>query len=134
MQRLLSGLDDWLPIVNRMRPDHPGGDVVRTLNARQAPDRKEWTSARLRRSIRRLIKEGLAGQRLIAPMPKRVLDNRLTNLVAGIYMANNNLTLHEIASQLEAMHERTPRGGVRWSPSSIKQLLDRARKSGLLAV
>jgi hypothetical protein len=26
-------------------------------------------------------------------------------------------------SQLEAMRERTPRGGTRWHPSSVKHLL-----------
>jgi hypothetical protein len=30
------------------------------------------------------------------------------------------------------MYERTPRGGARWSPSSVKSLLDRARKLGVL--
>lgn len=134
MERLLSGLGDWLPVVNRMRPDHAWDDVVRTLNARQQPDKRPWTSARLRRSVRRLVKEGLAAHRLIDPMPRRAPDNRLLNLVTGIYLANNNLTLHDIAVQLEAMHERTPRGGIRWSSSSVKQLLDRARKTGLLSV
>src|SRR5262249_52830779 len=134
MDRLLSGVDGWLPIVNRMRPDHAWDDVVRTLNARQPSDKKPWTAARLRRSVRRLAKENLASQRLIEPMPRRVPDNRLLNLVTGIYLANNNLTLNDIATQLEAMHERTPRGGARWSPSSVKQLLDRARKTGLLSV
>jgi len=32
--------------------------------------------------------------------------------------------------QLEAMYESTPRGGTRWSPSSIKSLLERARNLG----
>ena len=30
------------------------------------------------------------------------------------------------------MYERTPRGGTRWGPSSIKSLIDRARKLGVL--
>lgn len=32
-------------------------------------------------------------------------------LVAGIHASNPNLTLREIAAQLERLHERTPRGG-----------------------
>jgi hypothetical protein len=39
--------------------------------------------------------------------------------------------LSQIGAQLEAMCERTPRGGTRWSPSSVKSLLDRAEKLGL---
>ena len=54
-------------------------------------------------------------------------------LVAGIQAVNPNLTLREVAGQLERLHERTPRGGTKWSPSSVKNLIDRARRSGLLA-
>lgn len=54
-------------------------------------------------------------------------------LVAGIHSTNPNLTLREIATQLERLHERTPRGGSKWSPSSVKNLIDRARRSGQIA-
>ena len=53
-------------------------------------------------------------------------------LVAGIAIANSELTLRDIAAQLERMHERTPRGGRQWQPSSVKALLDRARRLGLV--
>jgi len=39
--------------------------------------------------------------------------------------------LQQIASQLEAMRERTPRGGTRWHRSSVKQLLAKAEHLGL---
>jgi hypothetical protein len=65
-------------------------------------------------------------------MPRRVPENRLLNLVAGIAIAGPDLTFPAIASQLEAMHERTPRGGWRWAASSVKNLLDRARRIGLV--
>ena len=132
MSKLLSGLDDWLPIVKRMRPDNSWEDIVRTLNSGRPSNKRPWTSARLRRSVKRLILEGLASRHLIHSMPQRVPENRLLNLIAGISIANGQLTLRQIAAQLEAMHERTPRGGARWSPSSVKHLLDRARKIGLL--
>ena len=54
-------------------------------------------------------------------------------LVAGIHSSNPILTLREIATQLERLHERTPRGGSKWSPFSVKNLIDRARRSGLIA-
>jgi hypothetical protein len=53
-------------------------------------------------------------------------------LVAGIAIADPDLTLLEIGAQLERMHERTPRGGRQWQPSSVKALLDRARRLGLV--
>lgn len=130
---LLTGVDTWLPIVRRMRPDQAWGDVVGSLNARGGTlDGKLWTAERLRRSVRRLVREGLADHKLLGRMPRQIPENRLLNLVAGIFMANPQLTLREIAVQLEAMHERTPRGGQRWAASSVKSLLDRARKVHLL--
>jgi len=36
--------------------------------------------------------------------------------------------LQQIASQLEAMRERTPRGGTRWHRSSVQQLLAKAER------
>jgi DNA invertase Pin-like site-specific DNA recombinase len=62
----------------------------------------------------------------------KVPENRLMTLVAGIHASNPKLTLREIADQLERLHERTPRGGSKWSPSSVKNLIDRAGRSGLI--
>lgn len=53
---VLAQMDSWLPIVRRMRPDQPWGDVVRVLNRGQATP---WTVERLRRTVRRLVTEGL---------------------------------------------------------------------------
>ena len=53
-------------------------------------------------------------------------------LVAGIAIADPDLTLLEIGQQLERMHERPPRGGRKWQASSVKALLDRARQLGLV--
>ncbi|GGA40230.1 hypothetical protein GCM10011499_07190 [Pelagibacterium lentulum] len=53
-------------------------------------------------------------------------------LVAGMHSANPDLTLREIATQLERLHERTPRGGTKWAASPVKNLLDRARRLGLV--
>ena len=52
-------------------------------------------------------------------------------LVAGIAIADPELSLRDIATQLEKMRERTPRGGRRWAASSVKSLLDQARRLGL---
>ena len=79
---------------------------------------------------------GEAGRTLgeqLAEVIERLPEDRLMTLVAGIHASNPDLTLREIAGQLERLHERTPRGGSKWSPSSIKNLIDRARRSGLIA-
>ena len=118
-------MDGWLPTVRRMRPGQPWGDVVRVLN--RGPD-AGWTAERLRRTVRRLVSEGIVEAKLLDRASQQRGDDRLVRLVAGIASAAPDRTLQQIAVQLEAMHERTPRGGTRWHPSSVKHLLDRAAR------
>ena len=128
LKQVIAGLDTWLPTVRRLRPVQPWGDVVRVLNRSAQPS---WTVERLRRTVRRLVAEGLTEPDLLgrAATPRR--DDRLVRLVAGIAGAAPDRTLQQIAAQLEAMHERTPRGGTRWHASSVRHLLLRAAKLGL---
>jgi len=132
---VLAQLDSWLPIVRRMRPDQPWGDVVRVLNRGhdQQAGAATWTAERLRRTVRRLAEEGLIEATLLDRARPQPSDGRLIRLVAGIKAAAPDRTLQQIAAQLEAMHERTPRGGTRWHPSSVKHLLVQAERLGLAA-
>lgn len=124
----------WLPTVRQMRPEHRWEDVVRVLNAKaQGGGSPRWTVERLKRAVKRFVAEGLADPDLLRPARRRQSSERLLTLVAGVARANPQLTLAQIGAQLEAMFERTPRGGTRWSPSSVKSLLDRAERLGLLA-
>ena len=100
-----------------MRPDQPWGDVVRVLNHGQAAT---WTVERLRRTVRRLASEGIIEASLLDRAQPQQSDDRLVRLIAGIKAAAPDRTLQQIATQLEAMRERTPRGGTRWHPSSVK--------------
>lgn len=132
--------EHWLPIVRQMRPEHRWEDVVRVLNSRHdnlhsrstAPARPRWTVEKLKRAVNRFVAEGLADPALLGTARRKPANDRLLALVAGIAGANPDLTLEQIGAQLEAMCERTPRGGSRWAPSSVKSLLDRARKLGLV--
>jgi hypothetical protein len=125
LDRVLAQLDSWLPTVRRMRPTQPWGDVVRVLN--QKPG-MSWTVERLRRTMRRLAAEGIVGADLLDRARPQGGADRLVRLVAGIRTAAPDWTLQQIASQLEAMRERTPRGGTRWHRSSVKQLLAKAER------
>ncbi len=125
--RIQATANQWLPTVRRMRPDHTWDDIARALKQRGF----DWTPERLRRAVKRLVAEHLADPALLRKSPARPPEDRLMTLVAGIHGSNPDLTLREIATQLERLRERTPRGGVRWSPSSVKNLLDRARRSRL---
>ena len=84
-----------------------------------------------RRAVHRLVRERIEGAHLIKRSPRRPPEDRLMTLVAGIAIADPELTLREIAAQLEKMRERPPRGGRQWAASSVKSLLDQARRLGL---
>ncbi|MBV8911656.1 MAG: recombinase family protein, partial [Acetobacteraceae bacterium] len=125
---VLAQLDSWLPTVRRMRPEQPWGDVVRVLNRDTT---RLWTVERLRRTVRRLVTEGIVEADLLNRARRHGADDRLVRLVANISAAAPDRTLQQIAAQLEAMRERTPRGGTRWHSSSVKHLLTRAERLGL---
>ena len=126
--RIQATANQWLPIVRRMRPDHTWDDIARVLKQRG----HDWSPERLRRAVKWLVAEHLAEPVLLKKSPPRLPEDRLMTLVAGIHASNPDLTLRAIALQLERLHERTPRGGSKWSPSSVKNLLDRARRLKLL--
>ena len=126
--RVQATANQWLPTVKRMRPDHTWDDIARLLNQRG----QSWTPERLRRAVKWLVAEHMADLGLLRKSPPRLPEDRLMTLVAGIHASNPELSMRSIASQLERLHERTPRGGSKWSPSSVKNLIDRARRLGLL--
>ncbi|WP_426137362.1 recombinase family protein [Phyllobacterium sp. SL163] len=127
--RIQASADQWLPTVRRMRPDHTWDDIARLLNQRGL----RWTPERLRRAVKWMVTDHMADPALLRKSPPRPPEDRLMTLVASIHSSNPALTLREIALQLERLHERTPRGSLKWSPSSVKNLIDRALKSGLIA-
>ena len=91
-----------------------------------------WTIEKLRRAVHRLVREKMAEPELLQRSPRRPPEDRLMTLVAGIAIADPELSLRDIAVQLERMRERTPRGGRQWAASSVKSLLDQARRRGLV--
>lgn len=125
---LVASMDSWMPTVRRLRPQHNWDDVARVLSR----EGRTWTPDRLRRAVRRLAAEGLVSKILLDRPPRRLPEDRLMTLVAGIHLADPGRSLREIAAQLERLHERTPRGSSRWSASSVKNLLDRAQTIGLV--
>jgi DNA invertase Pin-like site-specific DNA recombinase len=62
----------------------------------------------------------------------RVLNRGLSQAEAVRWTVERpDRTLQQIAAQLEVMHERTPRGGTRWHPLSLKHHLARAQRLGV---
>ena len=82
--------------------------------------------------MRRLALAGLVRQDVLDAAPKRVEGDDLLPMVAGLARSEPGITLDGIARRLQSMGQRTPRGGLRWSRSSVKNLLDRAKEEGLV--
>ncbi len=127
LDEVIAGADRWMPTVRRMRPQHPWDDVVRVL----ADSGQAWTVAQLRRAVGKLVSQHMADPTLFRPVPRTNPGDRLMTLIAGIAMTDPSLSLRDIGAQLERIRERTPRGGLTWSASSVKKQLDQARKAGL---
>lgn len=126
---------DFLPTVEALRPTASWDRVVRALKAagKARPwDRKPWTPNSLIRAVRRLAAAGLVRPGVLDAAPKHVDSDDLVLMVAGLARSEPGLTLDGIARRLQAMGQRTPRGGLRWSRSSVKHLLDRAKEDGLV--
>lgn len=130
--KLLATTEQWVPEVRRLRPDMPWEDVTRLVNQGLPKDVPPWTRERLVRATKRLVREGLIEERVLARAPNRVKDDRIQVIVAGIVGANPGLTLREIADRLNEMREPTPSGRGRWGTSSVDMLIRKARKHGLL--
>lgn len=122
---LAATLSDWLPVVSRLRPAHAWDDVANFLNSADAKPVRPWSADRLRRAAAWSIANGHADPAILGRAPQRDTAGRLLIIAEAIQRANPALSLREIGRQLEALRERTPRGGTRWAASSVKHLLDK---------
>ena len=120
--------ETWLPVVRQLRPKHSWDNVVDVLNRRG----QDWTVERLRRAVHRLVREQLAEKELLDRSPRRAPEDHLMKKVAAITIADPSLSLRCIASELEKMGERPARGGKKFQPSSVRDLLDKAHRFGLI--
>lgn len=132
MRRLNETAQDWVPLVRRLRPGMPWEDVLRLVNAPLAPSAR-WSQARLLRAVRAYVRDGFLSAAVLDRAAGRPGDDRLPAIVAAIRWADPDITLQAICDRLEAMRERTPRGRTHWQPSSVRMLLDRAERLGMIA-
>ena len=130
LERLSRSDDDWAPDVRRLRPDMPWQDVLAVVNSR-LPESRRWTLQRLVRAAKAYVAEGFLPETVLERASGRRKDDRLPALVAAMRAARPDVTLQEMCDMLEAMREPTPRGRASWHPSSVRSLLDRAKRLGL---
>jgi len=136
---LLPGLDEWLPLVRRLRPALPWPEVVEQVNAALPKGRRPFTTARLVRSLRLLAAEGLADEALLAATPRGqsrrggLARTRAVEVAAALVSSRPGMTLAAVGTELVRLRHHPPQGGAVWAPSSVKALLGRARAQGLLS-
>jgi DNA invertase Pin-like site-specific DNA recombinase len=132
MERLNETAQDWVPHVRRLRPDMAWEDVLRIVNG-PLPRERQWTQSRLLRAVNAYVRDGFLPPTVLDRAGRRETDDGLPAIVAAIKGADPDITLQAICTRLEAMRERSPRGRTSWQPSSVKMLLERAERLGLLA-
>jgi DNA invertase Pin-like site-specific DNA recombinase len=131
-EKLNASAPHWVPLVRRLRPQMPWEDVLRMVNAGLPAEEKPWRVERLLRAVRAYVRDGFLPETVLARAPRRLGDDRLLVIIAAIRGADPGITLQGICDRLDAMRERTPRGRAKWQPSSVRMLLERAQKVGLL--
>ena len=78
------------------------------------------------------MRDGFMPDEVLGRAGRRETNDRLPAVVAAIKGADPKITLQAICDRLESMRERTPRGRTSWQPSSVRMLLERAERLGLL--
>ncbi|HYF88028.1 hypothetical protein [Azospirillum sp.] len=96
-----------------------------------------WTRNVLSRITRCLASDGFIPAAALVPTPKKRDSDSLLVLISGIMAGmqrrGETATRAAIGKGLEDLRQRTPRGGTRWSRSSVQNLLERAKAQGLVA-
>ena len=131
MERLNETAQDWVPHVRRLRPDLAWEDVLRIINS-PLPEARRWTQSRLLRAVKVCVRDGFLPETVLARAGRREKYDRLPAIIAGIKGTNPDITLQAICGRLQAMRGRTPRGRTSWQVSSVKMLLERAKKMGMI--
>lgn len=124
--------EHWVPEIRRLRPGMPWEDALRVANSGLPREVQPWPLARLIRAAKTFVRESLLPEAIHARTTAANKDDRLSAIVAGSKGAFPEMTLQALFDRLEAMRERTPRGRTSWRPSSVRMILEMAKKLGML--
>ncbi|MEO0762974.1 MAG: hypothetical protein AAFZ09_14425, partial [Pseudomonadota bacterium] len=123
------------PLVRQLRPGASWDRIAHILTIRSVKrpwDGRPWTRDSLIRACKRLVQDGFLPAEVMERGPRGAENDGLVELVAAVWSALPSPSLSACARHLQAQHVLTPRGGFRWSPSSVRNLLERARERSLL--
>lgn len=110
----------------------PWEGVLRIVDSSLPQGARASTQARLIFAAKTFVREGLLPDIVPCRAAPSVRVDRRPAIVAAIRGADPDATLQAICDRLEAMRDRTPRGRATWHPLSVRMLLDRAARTGLL--
>jgi DNA invertase Pin-like site-specific DNA recombinase len=128
---------EWLPIVRELRPAKSWPAVLDAVNAALAPGRTEFTKERLVRAVRLFVTEGLADPALLgraANRRNRKVDAKreaAVQAVAALRAGRPDMGLVELGTELIRLRHAPPQGGMSWSVSTVRALLQTAKAQGL---
>jgi DNA invertase Pin-like site-specific DNA recombinase len=136
LARALREAEFWIGAVRKHRPALPWRLVAARVNASLPPGQRPFSEARLKRLARLLVGEGLLEPGALAPArPARGGGNgegrRAVEIAAAYLRGRPEATLAELGAALLRLGVLPPRGGKAWARSSLKALVDRARRQGL---
>lgn len=131
LNELIATSAKWLPTVERLRPLFPWGAVLRQLRAQDIG--RSFTERTLVKACRTLADHGYTDPGILAPAPRKPIDDRVPRLLADQLSRNPEATLRQLAAWLTRdIREPTPRGGLNWSPEAVRREVEKARRLKLL--
>jgi DNA invertase Pin-like site-specific DNA recombinase len=140
LEQVTLSADEWLPIVRKMRPEKAWSVVLEAVNDALPDGRRPFTEERLVRAVKLLVTEGMAAAVLLQAAQKRRSRKKdpgrqgAVEAAAAIWRGRGGkVTLEELGVDLVKLRHYPPRGGATWAAASVKVLLDRGKKLGLIA-
>lgn len=129
---LIDGRGEWLPIVQRLRPDMPWAVVLRQIRS-LAPHARSFSERTLVKACKTLVDAGYASPDILGSAKRLPPDSRVARLLADRLTSHPQSTLRELARWLsQDLREPTPRSGLTWSPEGVRREIERASGLGLL--
>jgi DNA invertase Pin-like site-specific DNA recombinase len=139
LDKVTGSADEWLPAVRKLRPEKSWPVVLDAVNEAQPAGRPDFTKQRLVRAVKLLVTEGMADPVLLQPAQKRRSRAKdagrqgAVDAAAAVWLGRGGeVTLEEIGTALIGLRHYPSRGGKLWAPASVKALIDRGKKLGLI--
>jgi DNA invertase Pin-like site-specific DNA recombinase len=137
LARAIPSAEAWIGPVRRLRPGLSWRAVAARIEASRPAGGERYGAARLRRLARLFVAEGLLEPRVLGRAPPRPAQGRrerrrAMEMAAAYLRGRPDATLAGLGEQLLRLGVSPPRGGAVWAPSSLKALVERARRAGLV--